>query len=215
MLYKPPSSSPAPNPPKTQKSSSTAPAVAHSSLLEIRGLRASTLNPSMKPQKARGCFRDRGRENLLGAILGRGTSVTSAECQDCRAYKRRRIVGFKVSPALAPAAMSWATFLQTRPDRFGGEVAWWCVFRRGIGIRRRWLEERGLIFVCSGSRWDRAHCDCAVSYDLVRASSSCVEQQCPIEFPTNILVNTNGQVKICDFGVSGNLVAIPNPAETG
>ncbi|QSZ34652.1 hypothetical protein DSL72_007506 [Monilinia vaccinii-corymbosi] len=25
--------------------------------------------------------------------------------------------------------------------------------------------------------------------------------------PTNILVNTNGQVKICDFGVSGNLVA--------
>ena len=25
--------------------------------------------------------------------------------------------------------------------------------------------------------------------------------------PTNILVNTRGQVKICDFGVSGNLVA--------
>jgi mitogen-activated protein kinase kinase len=25
--------------------------------------------------------------------------------------------------------------------------------------------------------------------------------------PTNILVNSNGQVKICDFGVSGNLVA--------
>ncbi|KAK4136887.1 kinase-like protein [Trichocladium antarcticum] len=25
--------------------------------------------------------------------------------------------------------------------------------------------------------------------------------------PTNILVNTNGQIKICDFGVSGNLVA--------
>jgi mitogen-activated protein kinase kinase len=25
--------------------------------------------------------------------------------------------------------------------------------------------------------------------------------------PTNILVSTNGQVKICDFGVSGNLVA--------
>ena len=25
--------------------------------------------------------------------------------------------------------------------------------------------------------------------------------------PTNILINTNGQVKICDFGVSGNLVA--------
>ena len=25
--------------------------------------------------------------------------------------------------------------------------------------------------------------------------------------PTNILVNTRGQIKICDFGVSGNLVA--------